>query len=123
MATSEGCCHLTGAMLNLAAKAADRARITLYIRRPCLFSASFVAMTSNVEVNSTDLQKSENLIKVHISKKSHLFLYLSLLATTLLDRVLSRVDKRSNDKKIKLSAFVFLLEFSQTFTRCEYFVA
>jgi hypothetical protein len=27
MATSEGCCHLTGAMLNLAAEAADRARI------------------------------------------------------------------------------------------------
>jgi hypothetical protein len=29
MATSEGCCHLTGAMLNLAAEAADRARIAL----------------------------------------------------------------------------------------------
>jgi hypothetical protein len=28
MATCEGCCHLTGAMLNLAAEAADRARIT-----------------------------------------------------------------------------------------------
>jgi hypothetical protein len=27
MATCEGCCHLTGAMLNLAAEAADRARI------------------------------------------------------------------------------------------------
>jgi hypothetical protein len=27
MATCEGCCHLTDAMLNLAAKAADRARI------------------------------------------------------------------------------------------------
>jgi hypothetical protein len=27
MATYEGCCHLTGAMLNLAAEAADRARI------------------------------------------------------------------------------------------------
>jgi hypothetical protein len=27
MATSEGCSHLTGAMLNLAAEAADRARI------------------------------------------------------------------------------------------------
>jgi F0F1-type ATP synthase epsilon subunit len=27
MATSEGCCYLTGAMLNLAAEAADRARI------------------------------------------------------------------------------------------------
>jgi hypothetical protein len=27
MATSKGCCHLTGAMLNLAAEAADRARI------------------------------------------------------------------------------------------------
>jgi hypothetical protein len=29
MATCEGCCHLTGAMLNLAAEAADRARIEL----------------------------------------------------------------------------------------------
>jgi hypothetical protein len=29
MATSEGCCHLTGAMLNLAAEAADRARSIL----------------------------------------------------------------------------------------------
>jgi hypothetical protein len=29
MATCEGCCHLTGAMLNLAAEAADRARIIL----------------------------------------------------------------------------------------------
>jgi two-component sensor histidine kinase len=28
MATCEGCCHLTGAMLNLAAEAADRARIS-----------------------------------------------------------------------------------------------
>jgi hypothetical protein len=27
MATCEGCCHLTGAMLNLAAEAADRARM------------------------------------------------------------------------------------------------
>jgi hypothetical protein len=27
MATCEGCCHLTGAMLNLATEAADRARI------------------------------------------------------------------------------------------------
>jgi hypothetical protein len=27
MATCEGCCHLTGAMLNLAAETADRARI------------------------------------------------------------------------------------------------
>jgi hypothetical protein len=27
MATCKGCCHLTGAMLNLAAEAADRARI------------------------------------------------------------------------------------------------
>jgi hypothetical protein len=27
MATCEGCCHLTGVMLNLAAEAADRARI------------------------------------------------------------------------------------------------
>jgi hypothetical protein len=27
MATCEGCCHLTGAMLNLAAEAADRAQI------------------------------------------------------------------------------------------------
>jgi hypothetical protein len=27
MATSKGCCHLTGAMINLAAEAADRARI------------------------------------------------------------------------------------------------
>jgi hypothetical protein len=31
MATSEGCCHLTGAMLNLAAEAADRAQIAYYI--------------------------------------------------------------------------------------------
>jgi hypothetical protein len=29
MATCEGCCHLTGAMLNLAAEAADRARIVV----------------------------------------------------------------------------------------------
>jgi hypothetical protein len=29
MATCEGCCHLTGAVLNLAAEAADRARIQL----------------------------------------------------------------------------------------------
>jgi hypothetical protein len=27
MATSKGCCHLTGAMLNMATEAADRARI------------------------------------------------------------------------------------------------
>jgi hypothetical protein len=32
MATSEGCCHLTGAMLNLAAEAADRARIGAGVR-------------------------------------------------------------------------------------------
>jgi hypothetical protein len=30
MATCEGCCHLTGAMLNLAAEAADRARIGIF---------------------------------------------------------------------------------------------
>jgi hypothetical protein len=30
MATSEGCCHLTGAMFNLAAEAADRARIGFF---------------------------------------------------------------------------------------------
>jgi hypothetical protein len=29
MATCEGCCHLTGAMLNLAAEAADRAQIEI----------------------------------------------------------------------------------------------
>jgi hypothetical protein len=29
MATCKGCCHLTGAMLNLAAEAADRARINV----------------------------------------------------------------------------------------------
>jgi hypothetical protein len=31
MATCEGCCHLTGAMLNLAAEAADRARIGVHL--------------------------------------------------------------------------------------------
>jgi hypothetical protein len=30
MATSKGCCHLMGAMLNMAAEAADRARIRIY---------------------------------------------------------------------------------------------
>jgi hypothetical protein len=44
--------------------------IALYIRRPCLFSASFVAMTSNVEVNRIDLQKSENLV---MKKNKHIF--------------------------------------------------
>jgi hypothetical protein len=37
MTTCEGCCHLTGAMLNLAAEAADRARILLLIYKALRF--------------------------------------------------------------------------------------
>jgi hypothetical protein len=44
MATSEGCCHLTGAMLNLATEAADRARIH---KCPCEITEEKV--TGNVE--------------------------------------------------------------------------
>jgi hypothetical protein len=34
MATCDGCCHLTGAMLNLAAEAADRAGIEQLDQEP-----------------------------------------------------------------------------------------
>jgi hypothetical protein len=50
MATGQTCCHLPGEMLNLAAKAADRARIYFqYVTKNC-FSVAKANPTSKLEL-------------------------------------------------------------------------
>jgi hypothetical protein len=48
MATCEGCCHLTGAILNLAAEAADRARI--WVWPAANFCPAVMSVTYNVQL-------------------------------------------------------------------------
>jgi hypothetical protein len=61
MATCEGCCHLTGAILNLAAEAADRARLAAGKRLPG--STEFFSLNRSLSnlalTNSRNKQLSE----------------------------------------------------------------